>query len=148
MHRARTTIRWLNQKSIRLFLGDRWPPNSPDVNPIEHLWPLVTEQLSGKVFSGKEALWTALQVAFASIPRERVLHLYESMPSRLAALKLARGGAHSVLAMPQWGTRMLQQCWKHCPSFPLRLGPLPAHHLPPHTGPLPFRKKGRTKTYA
>ena len=92
VHRARSTVRYLQQNAVRLFWGDRWPPNSPDMNPIEHLWPIVTAQLSGQVFAGREALWIALQAAFAAIPPSKVMRLYESMPSRLAALKLARGG--------------------------------------------------------
>ena len=59
---------------------------------MEHLWPKVTRMLAGKVFAGREALWVALQAAFAAIPPHEVDSLYESMPSRLAALRLAKGG--------------------------------------------------------
>ena len=70
-----------------------WPPMSPDLNPIEHLWPMVLRHLNGAVFSGREQLWASLQEAFASITPAQVGRLYASMPSRMAAVKAAKGGA-------------------------------------------------------
>lgn len=75
-----------------MFNNDSWPANSPDMNPIEHLWPLVGQKLVGRVYHGKEDLWAALQPAFASITRAQIQKLYDSMPDRLKALKAARGG--------------------------------------------------------
>ena len=92
MHRANTTRRWLATNQIRVFFDNRWPPNSPDMNPIEHLWPMVTRRLAGRVFAGREALWDALVQAFGDISPVEVNALYESMPARLAALKVANGG--------------------------------------------------------
>jgi transposase len=74
-----------------MFNGGEWPPNSPDMNPIEHVWPLVLQTLSGRVFSGREDLWNALQIAFGQITRAQIGRLYESMPRRLHALRAARG---------------------------------------------------------
>jgi hypothetical protein len=62
------------------------------MNPIEHLWPMVAQKLSGSVFSGKEQLWSALQDAFASISPSQVKALYDSMPRRMEAVISARGG--------------------------------------------------------
>ena len=70
-----------------------WPPQSPDLNPVEHLWPIVLRQLNGCVFSGREQLWTSLQEAFAAITPAQVAKLYQSMPRRLQAVKAAKGGA-------------------------------------------------------
>ena len=86
---------------------------------------MVTKQLFGKVFAGREALWVALQAAFAAIPPAKVLKLYDSMPSRLAALKLARGGAHSLLSVlavaAMWARHRqvvmlpsVASAWVHC----------------------------------
>ena len=36
-----------------------WPPNSPDLNPIENLWSIVEQRVyaNGKQYSSKDALW-------------------------------------------------------------------------------------------
>ena len=91
-HRALSTIAWLNAKKVKRLNGGVWPPQSPDMNPIEHLWPMVLRKLNGSVFSGKESLWTALQAAFAAIKPSQVQRLYASMPRRMKAVIAAKGG--------------------------------------------------------
>ena len=92
VHRSRSTKTWLQANHFRMFYNDAWPPNSPDMNPIEHLWPMVGHKLKGRIFNSKDQLWDALQSAFASISPAQVIRLYDSMPSRLSHLKLAKGG--------------------------------------------------------
>ena len=65
---------------------------SPDLNPIEHVWPLVLSNFKGAVFSGKEQLWSALHEAFAAVTPAVVKKLYDSMPDHLAAVKAQKGG--------------------------------------------------------
>ena len=91
VHKARTTMAFLKRKGIRQFNGGVWPPNSPDMNPVEHVWPIVGRALSGKVFPDREALWVALQDAFRRITPAAILKLYASMPRRIQALRKARG---------------------------------------------------------
>ena len=65
---------------------------SPDLNPIEHIWPYVVKRLEGSVFAGRDQLWTALQEAFAAVPVAYVHSLYNSLPRRMDAVIGARGG--------------------------------------------------------
>ncbi len=92
VHKARTTTSWLRNKRVRMFNGSVWPSNSPDMNPIEHVWPIVGRKLVGKVFSDRDALWSALQTAFAEVTPEQIRKLYASMPNRIRALYMAKGG--------------------------------------------------------
>ena len=55
-HRALTTQAWLNRNKVSRFNAGFWPPMSPDLNPIEHVWPMVLKRLNGAIFSGKDQL--------------------------------------------------------------------------------------------
>ena len=65
---------------------------SPDLNPVEHIWPWVLRRLEGAVFSGREQLWTSLQAEFAAVPASYVKSLYDSLPRRIEAVIAAHGG--------------------------------------------------------
>ena len=53
---------------------------------------MMLHKLRGRVFAGKEQLWTALQAAFAAISPDQVSALDDSMPNRMRAVIAARGG--------------------------------------------------------
>jgi transposase len=68
IHTACIIKNWLQEKSIEIL---NWPPYSPDLNPIEHAWKRLKEQvwkhhselleLKGKSQDVKEAILKALQ---------------------------------------------------------------------------------------
>jgi hypothetical protein len=84
---ARIVIRNLEQVGIRLL---PWPVNSPDLNPIEHVWDFLGKrvrrrQLRPETLNG---LRVALQEEWAQIPQDYI----QSMPNRLRDVIRARGG--------------------------------------------------------
>ena len=71
------------------------PPESPDLNPIEHLWWKVKHRLNNndrKKARSKKELKIAIQEIWNSIPSTVTKHLVESMPRRLQAVLDAKGG--------------------------------------------------------
>lgn len=78
-----------------------WPPYSPDLNPIEHLWfrlkQLVynvrpdIEQVRGDAERVREALYEALERAWTMIPEELLLDLVRSIEKRVQAVIQAEG---------------------------------------------------------
>ena len=88
---AKTTTQWLTQHRIRRFNGGKWPAQSPDLNPIEHLWPMVGHTLVGREFHSRDELWEAQEAAFGSISPAQVQRLYKSLPNRMRAVLDARG---------------------------------------------------------
>lgn len=86
-----STQRWLATNSIRQLNAGVWPPMSPDLNPVEHLWPLVLRNIGHKVFNSKEDLWSELQRAFSEISPTAIRKLYSSMSRRIVAVIRARG---------------------------------------------------------
>ena len=71
-----------------------WPSQSPDLNPIEHLWNHLKRQLNADENKprGIEALWERTQEEWWKIPVEVVRNLIRSMPSRVEAVYKAKGG--------------------------------------------------------
>lgn len=71
-----------------------WPANSPDLNPIEHLWHYVKQQLQKYELPprGVNELWERIQEVWDNIPIEVCQNLVESMPNRIQAVKKAKGG--------------------------------------------------------
>ena len=71
-----------------------WPAQSPDLNPIEHLWSHLKRQLQGYETAPKGILelWERVQVEWEKIEPSVCQGLVESMPRRVAAVLKAKGG--------------------------------------------------------
>jgi transposase len=78
-----------------------WPPFSPDLNPIEHIWvhlkrmvmkmhPEIEFMTGGKEVVA-EALGKALQEAWRALPKELFDSLIESMEERVKACIQSKG---------------------------------------------------------
>lgn len=71
-----------------------WPAQSPDLNPIEHLWQMLKFRLSAypeKPGSIHE-LWKRVEAEWEKISKEECIKLIHSMPRRVAAVLKAKGG--------------------------------------------------------
>jgi hypothetical protein len=99
IHTAHKTKAWFAERGIRLLVN--WPPYSPDLNPIEHIWwhlktrvcemfPDVAADKSESEHS-RQRLESCLQAAWDTLDKEIFDKLYESMPRRIAACIKADG---------------------------------------------------------
>jgi hypothetical protein len=96
-----------------------WPPYSPDLNPIEHLWWRL-KRLMFKHFpqynnySRAEEEWDgfceALKECWRRIPGKLIRRLILSMPQRLAACRKARGWQTKYWMHAQ---HLLQKQWNY-----------------------------------
>ena len=70
------------------------PPQSPDLNPIEHLWEHLKRKLREYENhpSSITELWERTSKEWEAIPKEVVQNLIESMPRRVDAVLKAKGG--------------------------------------------------------
>ena len=90
MHKSKYTTTWLAWNRIKTL---PWPPNSPDMNPMEHVWSQLNIQLCQhpQYPTNKVQLWQALVDAWVEMDDSYLFSLYHSMPKHIAALGLAKG---------------------------------------------------------
>jgi hypothetical protein len=81
--------KWLtDNKIIRL----NWPAQSPDMNPIEHVWGMLKRRLAPLKPKNLEELRANIKQEFKNIDKQYVSDLIKSMPRRVQALIKAKGG--------------------------------------------------------
>lgn len=88
-HTSHVVREWLLYNAPKQL---KTPPQSPDLNPIEHLWWEVKNRLKNKNPRNKAELRTAIKEIWDSIPASVTRNLVESMPRRLQAVLDAKGG--------------------------------------------------------
>ena len=90
-HTCRKVKEWLEEQDFKTMI---WPAQSPDLNPIEHLWQHLKRRLAEHETPPKGILelWERIQVEWERIPTSFCQDLIESMPRRVAAVIRAKGG--------------------------------------------------------
>lgn len=87
-HKARNTRLWLLYNVPKEL---NTPPQSPDLNPIEHLWKVLEDNIRKRPISNKKDLKIALQEEWDKISPSVTANLVSSMPRRLQAVIDAKG---------------------------------------------------------
>ena len=80
-HTAAATRRYLTTKGVRVL--ESWPARSPDLNPIETLWALMSREVSLLCPRTQSDLCNAIRTAFDGIPLTTVNNLVASFPRRV-----------------------------------------------------------------
>jgi DDE superfamily endonuclease len=70
-----------------------WPPQSPDLNPIENLWHIVKQQVFQAKPTSLSDLDQIVQKYWNDISPLMCQRLIASMPRRIAACIAAEGGS-------------------------------------------------------
>lgn len=86
VHTAEDVQKWTSMNKIKVL--EDWPSQSPDLNPIEHLWSELERRIRNRprAITKVAELETALQEEWDKISRSQVMALIESMPRRIEAV--------------------------------------------------------------
>jgi len=89
-HGAGRVQEWLKKRPFETLI---WPAQSPDLNPIEHLWAILKRQLNQyeRPSNGMLELWERVERIWNNIDKDICLKLVESMPRRIKAVLKAKG---------------------------------------------------------
>jgi hypothetical protein len=90
IHTAKKAKEWKQGKSIPCL---PWPPQSPDLNPIEHLWDELERRVRGRSTLPKNEgeLFGFLLEEWYKIPTRTLENLVDSLPRRVEAVCKAKG---------------------------------------------------------
>ena len=89
-HRASYTREFFQRKGMEVL---QWPARSPDLNPIENVWGILSQRLycDGRTYHNTTELWEAVSVEWHQIGQETIQNLYNSMPRRMMDVLEANG---------------------------------------------------------
>lgn len=89
-HTSKLVKSFLSEKGINVL---EWPPQSPDLNPIEHMWDQLDREISINRRKSFQDFKEALFERWYLITPKIIQKLVQSMPSRLEAVIAAKGAA-------------------------------------------------------
>ena len=90
-HTSKKAKTWFNNHGFEVMM---WPAQSPDLNPIEHLWFHLKRRLAGypEAPKGITELWERVQKEWEDIDESVCQDLISSIPRRVEAVIRAKGG--------------------------------------------------------
>lgn len=92
IHRSEMTTNWLQKAKIQTI---KWPPYSPDLNPMENVWGMLTRAVysNGRQFKNKNELEQEILKQWSLIKPQQLENHVQSMTDRIVELIQKYGGS-------------------------------------------------------
>lgn len=84
--------KWNEQHHSSVQLLPDWPPNSPDLNIIEHVWAYTQARVNARGCKTFDAFKDAVISELKAVPQAYIASLYKSIPKRIASVIEKEGG--------------------------------------------------------
>ena len=79
-HKAKQTILYLNSQRVQVL---EWPPNSPDLNPIENAWAIIQQAVNKRKIASFEHFQEVLLKEWSNMKQDTIDNLIFKMDERL-----------------------------------------------------------------
>jgi hypothetical protein len=89
---APTIAKWNKRHASSHRLLMNWPPNSPDLNPIENVWAYVQAKVNALGCKTFDLFKEAVLAQVKAVPKQVINNLFSSMPKRMAQVVKLGGG--------------------------------------------------------
>ena len=97
LHRARDTITFLEQETPDFIPPTLWPPNSPDLNPVDYsIWSVLQEKVYHSKIADVDELKTRLIDEWAQFDQSIVDAAISQRRRRLSAVSRHTGHTSSI----------------------------------------------------
>lgn len=90
VHGAKFVREWLDENTPKYLRP--WPAQSPDLNPIEHVWAKLSREVYRRAPTSTDELWEVVQEEWEKLDIVFFQNLTHSMKRRLTAVRAANGG--------------------------------------------------------
>jgi len=92
-HTHRLSQKWYAASFPRVIDKDHWPPNSPNLNPLDYfVWDECVHQIRWDKVRSKQTLIDELKVAVKRIRLDKVAESYSCWTNRLYRMARNNGG--------------------------------------------------------
>ncbi|UYV71877.1 hypothetical protein LAZ67_9000828 [Cordylochernes scorpioides] len=120
---ARPHTTRISQQALQDVQMLPWPPYSPDLSPIEHVWDIIGRRLHTLPQPRSEdELWQMVEREWRAIPQDAIRTLFDSLPRRVAACIAGQRIFYHRIVLEEEGRR---------PEVLLAKCVLPGDHGPP-----------------
>ena len=84
-HTAKDSITFLEQQVPKLLMPNQWPPNSPDLNPMDFsIWSILQANVyRGRIITDIESLKKAIVLEWKRLPQEHIDNAIDAFRPRL-----------------------------------------------------------------
>lgn len=82
----------MDRLKAHAFQLETLPPQSPDLNILEHLWAATKAKMVGIAYTDRQTLWKYFEANFQACYAAHYNALVSSMPARVLAVIDAKGG--------------------------------------------------------